>query len=220
MPTFQNEDLAFRAPSGSSVDDARIAFERTDARIKRALSSITTYSSEVNSSLTDLGNSVGVLTASLSSVQASLTSSIAAVDTDLQGYKAAFSTRFAASFSSSFGTAMGSVFTTASNPGFAQVTELGAAAGDFIMVGTSTKIPRWQTKANFVKHTVGLETPLAYAAHGYNVSNEGSMWPNNNNTATQADVRVLAFHFDGHVNAINAAIFNLVAALKSAKVFV
>lgn len=225
MPEFENSDLAFRPPSGGSADDTRNAFERTDARIKRALSNISAYSAAVDSSLTGLGTSINVVAADLVSTASTLQSSInvvagsvTTVNNDLQAWKGAFSTRFSASF----GTAMGSVFTTASNPGFAQVTELGAAAGDFIMIGTSTKIPRWQAKANFVKYTVGLEIPTAFAAPSLPYSNNYGAWvalglpPND--PAVISDMYVMSSHFDSLVNNLSTIMFNLIAALKTAKV--
>lgn len=224
MPLFETEDLAFRAPSGGTADDTRNAFERTDARIKRLLGGVSTAMGTVETSLDGLQLSINVvagdLTTSISAVNNSISlvdTAVGAVDTDLQTWKGGFDGRF----DTRFGTSIGAVFTTASNPGFAQVTELGAVAGDFIMIGTATKIPRWQTKADFVKYTVGLETPHTYANHSYFFSNQASFWtPGSMLNVAETGIAALSSHYDFHINAINLAIANLITALKTAKVLV
>jgi hypothetical protein len=226
MPLFETEDLAFRAPSGGTADDTRNAFERTDARIKRLLGGVSTAMGVVETSLEGLQGSINVvagdLTSSIAAVNASIgvvDAAVGAVDTDLQTWKSGFNGRFDTRFDTRFGTSIGTMFTTASTPGFAQVNALTTTASNFIMVGIGTKEPRWQSKADFVKYTLGLETPFAYANHGYNFSNQASVW-GGNGLANGNDLNALAGHFDSYVNGINNSLFNLIAALKSAKVFV
>jgi hypothetical protein len=207
MPIFETKDLAFRAPSGDAADDTRNAFERTDARIKRLLGGVSDAMGTIESSLGGLQGSVDTVSTGLQDY--------------IDGFSSRFNSAFASSFASAFDTEIASVFTTASNPGFVSVAALTTTASSFVLVGVSDKAPRWQSKADFIKYTIGLEIPTAFTTPSLPASNNYYAWyylGTPSATVRHDDMYAMASHFDAYVNGLSTAVLDLIAKLKTAKV--